>query len=177
MPPKTQVSWELSKQPAYIHVIHITRIGHLLHINSCLLLCACLHPDDGLFHHILQVGKASPNIAHVLKGISTGTRIPVPVPRERNLSIRNPHHHIPHKKLFIRQHVRTHPSLILLVLSTLSISMRILYFTCWGSSMLLGAISVKTMPAQNLLSSRSSNDLFISRTSVATGSSLSKLTH
>lgn len=83
MPPKTECSWELLKQPVYIHVIHVTRIGHLLHINSCLLLRACLHPDDCLFYHILQVGKASPNVAHVLKGVSTGTRIPVPAKATR----------------------------------------------------------------------------------------------
>lgn len=133
MPPKPQSSWEFSKQPAYIHVIHITWVGHLLHINSCRLLRACLHPDDGLFNNILQVGKASPNIAHVLKGVSTGTRIPVPAPMEQDFSVRNPHHRIHSKntkKFFVRQDIRTHPSLILLVLSTLSMSMRILYFTC-----------------------------------------------
>lgn len=129
MPPKLLLLGAL-EAAAYIHVIHIAWVGHLLHVNSCLLLRACLNPDDGLLYHILQVDKASPNIAHVLKGVSTGTRVPVPAPREQDLSIRNPPHTILSKNLIIRQDVGAHPSLILLVLSTLSMSIRILYFTC-----------------------------------------------
>lgn len=71
----------------------------------------------------------------------------------------------------------THPSLILFVLSTLSMSIRILYLTWRGSSTLPGVIPVNTTPAQNFRSSSNSMDLLMSRTSVATGSSLFKLTH
>ncbi|TNN88426.1 hypothetical protein EYF80_001208 [Liparis tanakae] len=44
-------------------------------------------------------------------------------------------------------------SLILLVRSTASMSMRILYLTCGGTLMVQGYMSMKTTPAQNLFSS------------------------
>lgn len=46
--------------------------------------------------------------------------------------------------------VNTHLSFILLVRSTASMSMRILYLTCGGTLVVQGYMSAKTSPAQNL---------------------------
>lgn len=60
------------------HVVNVTGVGHLLHIDTCCLLSPRQHSDDRLLYHILQVGEAPPDIAHILKGVSPGTRVPVP---------------------------------------------------------------------------------------------------
>uniref|UniRef100_A0A8V5H1U3 Uncharacterized protein n=1 Tax=Melopsittacus undulatus TaxID=13146 RepID=A0A8V5H1U3_MELUD len=75
--------------------LSVSGLGIWPHLRNVFCMTLQLHPDDGLFHYILQVGKASPDVAHVLKRVSTGTRIPVPVPREQDLPIRNPDQHIP----------------------------------------------------------------------------------
>lgn len=72
----------------------------------------------------------------------------------------------------------SYPSLILFVLSTLSMSMRILYLTLGGKSALsLWEMSGNTIPAQNFWLFRRPMDLLTSLSSLATGSSLSRLTH
>lgn len=63
-----------------------------------------------------------------------------------------------HKQAVVVTKTPTHSgasdlSLILLVRSTASMSMRILYLTCGGTLVVQGYMSMKTTPAQNLFSS------------------------
>lgn len=69
------MKWQLSGN---LHVVDVTGVRHLLHIDTSFLLHARQHPDDRLLHHVLQVGKAPPDVPHILKGVSPRTRVPVP---------------------------------------------------------------------------------------------------
>lgn len=62
----------------YSHVVNVTGVGHLLYIDTRCLLSPRQHSDDCLLYHILQVGEAPPDIAHILEGVSPGTWVPVP---------------------------------------------------------------------------------------------------
>lgn len=64
-------------------VIHVARIRHLLYIDPEGPVVACVKFDDAVFDHILQVGKASPNVPLVLHGVCSGARVPVPKRRGR----------------------------------------------------------------------------------------------
>lgn len=68
-------------------------------------------------------------------------------------------------------------SLILLVRSTASMSMRILYLTCGGTLAVQGNMSKKTTPAQNLFSSSRYKAWWIIWDSSVWATNLSRLMH
>lgn len=59
-------------------VIHIARIRHLLDVDPERPVVAGVNLDDAVFDHVLQVGKASPDVPLVLHGVSSRARVPVP---------------------------------------------------------------------------------------------------
>lgn len=61
-----------------LHVIHIARVGHLLEVDASFFLAASESSDDAVLNDVLQVGEAAPDVAHVLKRVRPGTRIPIP---------------------------------------------------------------------------------------------------
>lgn len=59
-------------------VIYVAGIRHLLHVNPERPVVARVKLDDAMFNHVLQVGKASPDVPLVLHGICSWARVPVP---------------------------------------------------------------------------------------------------
>lgn len=58
-------------------VIHEAGVGHLLEVDSNRSFCLGLTPRDAQLDHVLQIGKASPDVPEVFHGVCPGTRIPV----------------------------------------------------------------------------------------------------
>lgn len=59
-------------------VIHKAGVRHLLEIDSNRSFHLGLTPCDPLLNHVLQIGKASPDVPEIFHGVCPGTRIPVP---------------------------------------------------------------------------------------------------
>lgn len=68
----------------HLHIINVAGVGHLLNVDSCLLLGAGDSSDNSLFDYILQVGKPTPDIPQVLKGVCPGTRVPISAKQDEN---------------------------------------------------------------------------------------------
>lgn len=62
---------------AYVHVIDITGVRHLLNVDARPLLGACDGSDYPMLNDILQVGKSTPDVSQILKGVCPGTGVPV----------------------------------------------------------------------------------------------------
>lgn len=84
---RTQLVWLLSvilfkvtKLSSYFHsqIIHITRVWHLLQVNTHRPLLSCLSLDDPMLYYVLEVSKAAPNIAEIIHRICSGARVPIP---------------------------------------------------------------------------------------------------
>lgn len=66
------------KRLIYSQVIYIAWIGHLLNVDPKWPVIACVKLDYAMFNHVLQVGKASPDVPLVLNGVCSGAGVPVP---------------------------------------------------------------------------------------------------
>ena len=64
--------------PVYSQVIYITWIGHLLDVDPERPVVARVELDDAVLNHVLQVGKAPPDVPLVLHGVRSGAGVPVP---------------------------------------------------------------------------------------------------
>lgn len=77
---RVQLSWEKSPKAFATHsqVVHIAGVRHLLDVDSQRPVIPCVQLDDAVVDHVLQVGKASPDVPLVLHGVSPGAWVPVP---------------------------------------------------------------------------------------------------
>lgn len=73
-----------SSLTSLLHVINIAGVGHLLNVDACLFLGASDSSDNSLFNHILQVGKPTPDVPKVLKGVCPGARVPIAAKQSEN---------------------------------------------------------------------------------------------
>lgn len=61
-----------------LHIIHIAGVRHLLNVDACCLLDSSQYAAHSALHQILDVHKAAPYVAHVIKWVGSWTRIPKP---------------------------------------------------------------------------------------------------
>lgn len=60
------------------HIVHIAGIRHLLHVDARVLLHSSQDLAHSFLHQVLDVHKAAPNVAHVIKWGGCRARIPKP---------------------------------------------------------------------------------------------------
>lgn len=59
-------------------VIYVAGIRHLLHVHPERPVVARVKLDNAVLDHVLQVGKASPDVPLVLHGVRSWAGVPVP---------------------------------------------------------------------------------------------------
>lgn len=59
------------------HVIDVAGVGHLLNVHADLVCGSGDSANDSMFDDVLQVGEPTPYVAKVLKGVCSGTRVPI----------------------------------------------------------------------------------------------------
>lgn len=63
---------------SYLLILHVARVRHLLGIYTKWLALRRVHSNDAMVYHVLQVGKASPNVRQLIVRVVTGPREPNP---------------------------------------------------------------------------------------------------
>lgn len=74
----------VSPPKGHSHVINVARVGHLLNVHADLVRGAGDGSDDSMFDDVLQVGKSTPYVPKVLKGVCSGTRVPIAGEQDQN---------------------------------------------------------------------------------------------
>lgn len=79
-----QERFKFPSHKVYLHVVNVTGVGHLLNVDACLLLAASDGSDDSMLDDVLQVGKPTPDVTKVFKGVCSGTRVPIPTMQHKD---------------------------------------------------------------------------------------------
>lgn len=74
-----------SATSVHSQVIHVAGVRHLLQVHTQRPLLPRVSLDDAVFHDVLQVRKAAPDITEIIHWISPRSGVPVPEPMDTRI--------------------------------------------------------------------------------------------